>query len=391
MFLLSIASTSVFSLSQAIPLSLILTGIYMGKRLLCQGNIILKINYFIPLLLMFFVFMSALYNSPSMISSKPINHALSFFVCLFVYYPCTAIIINSFGLKKISSIFMCVFQLCFILTVIEFISVNYLGGNVLGFLPRPASEFDYEPLAYSFIRARGLAEESGHWALISILLFSMSQAFNEENKSMDFVIKIIVLIELLLIIFFTFSVSGFISVSLSGLIAPFLSPVGRKIKIGMLIFFMLMFLILFYALDYYLGITVIDVFLNKMTGISGVERAEKISETLTLLFDGSVGTMLLGLGPAFYDTYHLKTVVSFVFLILFEFGLVGFTFMVIFMMWFFRQAIKTKSPAILFGSISLLVYSVAISNYWFQIVWFYISIVIGASLRIKEKTDRVGL
>lgn len=386
-FLIAIASTSVLNISQAVPLSLVLSGCYLGVNVFQKNRHIKEINYVIPFCTMFFIILSTLCNSQNIVSLKPLNHIFSFVICFFIYYPCAILIIKKYGLGKVASTTKMVFHICFVVTAIEFISVNYMDGNVLGFLPRPPSEFEYEPLAYTFVRARGFAEESGHWALISMLLFSislMSQTKND-NKKNRLIEQLLMVAELILIVFFTFSISGLIVLLVSGLVAPLLSSSRPAFKLGMLFFYILLFLFLTFLLDYYLHMTFVDVFFNKFNGVSGVERTGKISEPLQMIFNGGLITVLFGLGPAFYDTYHLNTVVSFLFLVFFQFGLIGVVLMTMLMLAFFYQSIKTKSPALLFGSIALLIYSVAISNYWFQVIWFYVAVVIFFAERKKTK------
>jgi hypothetical protein len=390
LFLLSLPFVSAFSITSALTLPLLVG----GCALLIGGFFKkLRFNKSLNLLFLFFVFIviiAANLNMEHFVSNKPLNHILSFLFCFFIYFtiPYSYLSVDyDVSYKILCKIILLGVIVSAFTAIFEFTVTNVLKMP-FDLFPRPAVT-EYEPLSIGgMVRARGFAEESGHFALylISMYLCVFSYVKEQFSKLTVFLLTFLVVVAL----FCSFSVSGILFSVVAIFSTYLLYNLSSPIKfIYMIVALLSVILILEFTIHYYTGFSIFyDVIYAKLNGSASMtDRSNKLDSALYFLSqkDG-VLNYLFGFGPAFYETYNLPTLVTLYPLLYVQFGIIGLLLFLTIVAYpvIISNLNGTMIDKYLFCSYfySLLFFA-AISNYWFPWFWVILSIILVQSKRNK--------
>lgn len=263
--------------------------------------------------------------------------------------------------------------------IIEFTLSNFYEISLDKYIPRAEIQ-DYQPTIGSIIRARSFVEESGHYAfyleaLGPLAIYYFRNIFNYKVLGIGFIV--IIVISFLL----CFSVAGYISVIvgflLSGLMGKFKVS---KIVLSILILSLVVFTVDYY-MDQYVGQGVIQNVIDRFDGSSsGEERQGRALSAIQLIKSAGILNLIIGFGPAAYDTLHVDPVLSLYLLLFFELGFLGLLFFVLFIISIFRigksfSSIEDPSNFkryLNFSFIAILVHFFAIHNYFYPWLWIFL-------------------
>jgi len=394
LYLVTLSFTSAFSFSWAISVPVILCS---SISFLYLANIrnaykFTKSDFFLFLFLAS-VFISFLINSPHFISNKPINHLVAYSFCVLVYY----FISKNIVVKIIKKVHWEVLlgYLAFgvlissIYCIIEFALSNFYEISLDKYIPRAEIQ-DYQPTIGSIIRARSFVEESGHYAfyleaLGPLAIYYFRNIFN--YKVLGIGIILIIVISFLL----CFSVAGYIAVILGFLLSGLMGKFKvSKIVLSILILSLVVFTVDYY-MDLYIGQGVIQNVIDRFDGSSsGEERQGRALSAIQLIKSAGILNLIIGFGPAAYDTLHVDPVLSLYLLLFFELGFLGLLFFVLFIISIYRigksfSMIEDSSNFkryLNFSFVAILVHFFAIHNYFYPFLWVFL---IFYQVGLKEK------
>jgi len=326
-------------------------------------------------------------------SSTPLNHLISFIICyvLFFTMPLNYLKHNrGYALNLLFKIIAIGVLLSSIVAICEFLVTNFFKMS-FDYFPRPAAyDYDYEPLSIGgMIRARGFAEESGHFALYLISMYFLTLQYMKDNYGKVIVLTYSVLVFIALLA--SFSVSGlmfaFLSLSITYMIYNFNSPLKM---IFILIFFFIFMLSVEMLIQYLTGFSILfDVVLSKLSGSTSMsDRSLKFTTVLSFMSDSDgVLIHLFGLGPAFYDTYGLPTLVTLYPLLYVQFGIVGLGVYLALISYplFYAKLQGIKIDKYLFCSyLFSIFFFLGISNYWFPWFWVILAVIV-SKIKLEKK------
>jgi len=384
LYLLTLSFTSAFSFSWAISVPVMLCASISFLYLANFRNAykLSKSDFFLVLFLVT-VFISFLINSPHFISNKPINHLVAYSFCVLIYYFISKNIVTKI-IKKVHWEVLLGYLafgvlISSIYCIIEFTLSNFYEISLDKYIPRAEIQ-DYQPTIGSIIRARSFVEESGHYAfyleaLGPLAIYYFRNIFKYKVLGVGFIV--IIVISFLL----CFSVAGYISVIvgflLSGLIGKFKVS---KIVLSILILSLVVFTV-DYSMNQYIGQGIIQNVIDRFDGSSsGEERQGRALSAIQLIKSAGILNLIIGFGPAAYDTLHVDPVLSLYLLLFFELGFLGLLFFTLFIISIFRfgknfSIIEDSSNFkwyLNFSFIAILVHFFAIHNYFYPWLWIFL-------------------
>jgi hypothetical protein len=325
-------------------------------------------------------------------NAKSTNHVVAYtssFLLFFIGVTFALGYVDASFKRKIlqAIVFITVFSSAF--TVIEFIIKNVAGYDINQLIPRVAVQ-DFGALALSeFFRARGFAEESGHFALFLEVLspVCLYYLFFSGYSQMKLHWKVVAVFIIFIAWICVLSPLSFILVPVAyiGSLILFFTRIGNKKRVfnialmigGALLGFLLI-------LNIFLPIT--DIFylsvIQKLDSSSFQDRGERMDFFYEYFPKGGFVHMLIGYGPAAFAVLGFddsKSILSLYHSITFEIGLVGlFLLLSVFASIFFRiLQLKTREGFFMMVAfISAAVHYYFVANYWFPWIWFLFALVI---------------
>lgn len=397
LFLLSLPFVSAFAITTALTLPLIimlLAVMWAGvsKKLIFDRNMSLIFLFFLFLMLV-----STTLNMEGFVSAKPANHILSF-VFSFLFFTLTYSYLSTNSLRRFnlfSKTILFGVILSSLTAISEFVSVNVFSIP-FDFIPRPAVN-EYEPLSIGgVVRARGFAEESGHFSLYLLSMYMLIFSFVRNNFSR---LQVIILTStVVMAVLLSFSVSGMFFSIIAIAITLFVYSLKAPLKlVYILLAFFLLIVSIEFIIQYLTGFSIaLDVIYAKLSGSTSMsDRSNKLSAIIE--FSNSTDSImhyLFGYGPAFYETYNLPTLVTLYPLLATQFGIVG---LLVFMVLITYPLIISLLNGIavdryVFCSyfFSLLFFA-GISNYWFPWFWIILAVMLaqfksGCSINTQKQT-----
>lgn len=373
-----------------VTLSLLISAwlaVMLTFRLLRQTVAIPRLKTSFPFLLflafLFFLPLGQLFTGT--VSSKSLNHLLAYGVSIvgFGLIPMLAVAnTTSPGWANVLlRDIMWTARLAVLAAVIQFVSSNFLGVFFEDLIYYPNIIEDKSMFLGLFFRSRGFAAEPGHYAFTLELLAPLLLYGHSVNQNKSRLIIITDLLLLMLAFLSTGSPAGLLIFGLGFLIAALLFPPRHVTAwfwfglIALVITVGLMNVIAEHIAQLNWLDLLSSLFIDKLDSTSASVRAERISIGLNLIVDASPWQLLLGYGPAVYETQNLgeESIIQFYLLLILEGGVIGtllflggFAFLAV-------SAIKQLGQVRFFyfwALLNLALHYCFISNYYYPMIWF---------------------
>lgn len=391
---------SAFSIDAIVPLPMIISFFMMINLLIdiINRRAIKKITYkiTIPLFIFFIVLIISYYKQAIIIgfNRTAFNHLLSYAgtIIMYLVVPLLSFKHFDFKIEKIFKYISIGLIIVSIFTIVEFLTKNFTQISFDQFIYRPLVR-DYAPTyriaGDRFIRARGVAVESGHLAMyISMFLPFLYYYY----KYIEINQKKLVLTMLLVVtaLFLTFSAAALFENSLTILLL-FLLFSFKKINKGLTrhgIIFGFIVLIILFIFGYILVNTQIFGGMLAKISLSGTSSGDdRISRWINALKLFRLNP-LLGAGPGITSIIYGTGSTNFYLELLTQVGILGIT-PLLFMMFtifslIFNIDYNIKYVFLYSLTISLIHYAL-ISDYWYPWIWLLIAIV----LHFYEQSDTI--
>lgn len=362
--------TNLLAFSEVISIPLAFGIILFLSTLLFKRKYLIDLNTKTLFLFLVFVFISFFANLFYNPDEKLINHLLSYFFVIIVYFFCFLQHYEIF--QKYQKVIFDV--LCYgvlfasSLSIIEFFLQYFYGISIDSFLYRPVLA-EYDAIineALGINRSRSTVEESGHFALYveSLGILSLNHLYTKIKMKIWLYFFVIILFSGYL---FTFSVGGVLSTIIS-LFIYLVYSLKNKFKIRIIFGLLLACLIVYF-------LTKNNIFIDKINSTSLITREERFSEGVEIFRNSSIFNQLFGFGPAAYNTLKIEPLINLYQVILIETGLIGFCIFLFFLLIQIRQAIyimKFKAQlgkAYFISLMSVLIHFNFVHNYWYPFVW----------------------
>ncbi|MBX9993187.1 O-antigen ligase family protein [Priestia aryabhattai] len=386
-FLITLGMVSAFSLHAWLPIPLFL-GIVGLLLLLVIG---IKKNYKIIfnkedlflVLLLLFVFTSLTLND---ISRTNINHAMAFFMVLFVYYfGVRSLIFNlKLEMKFINKAIFIGVIISSLYAIFEFSTKNYIPSLsfVNEYIYRPAVQ-DYTPLYNgSIIRARSFTEESGVFALYLNAFAPVGLLYVKERyKTLKFYF-LVFLVAISYLFSFSAGGIGFLlsSIFLCGLLWLVNNAKNLRVNIKKASIFFYVTLVFIIIISMYINqiISFLYPLLDKITLENDSGRFARWQMALSLFKDANWFQYFIGVGPGQVSEVFGTGTTSFYIDRLVENGVFGLACFLAFisMIYMKLNKLQTNRKYVYFISLtSVLLHYFIISNYWFPFLWIIIIII----------------
>ncbi|CAH0354104.1 hypothetical protein [Aquabacterium sp. CECT 9606] len=372
------------NLPSMIGMLVFLVLLFKGMHRFSIFDLTVFLTFVVPALL------SAVVNAHFLLEEKFITHSITYFFVFFVFY----LIPKELLLNDARPVFKglvagLVFSMLF--TYVEFSIGMVYGYEPLSFIPR-FSTADYDATYGGIVlRARSLAEESGHYALYLGTMTPLALAFMH-GKWSNLYPKILVGMACLAMLF-TFSTSGIIFSIVSALTASFFMK-GQFDKALVRLFWIVMLCVLVYALFLLVfDIDLTTLVTNKTEDFNG--RLPQFEASLAYFKQSDLPQIVFGLGPGYFTYRGLPSVISLAALALFQnglFGLLCYTVMCLSGFWRIAVFDHEHKPFLIFSLLfAILVYG-GISNYWYPWLWFLFGILsAGPAIFRSRSLDAGGL
>ncbi len=387
---------SAFALAPALPLPVI-GGCIIWLAVL--NNIFTRpvpVKYFMDnslILGVFFllcVWVSYLYNGWGV--PKSTNHVIAYTSSILLFFIGPGLAFTYIRPSDASKIiFRCIFYttlLAAFFAVLEFLLKNMGVADINSLIPRPAVQ-EFDALALSeFFRARGFAEESGHFALFLEVLSPLCfyYLFFSNSCFLPGYLKVICSLIIFLSWIFVISPASFVLVPLSYLASFFfffqkihLKGMYQRLAIVGLSLLSLLFLLnLLYPVTDFFYLSVIE----KLDSTSSEDRQVRIDFFFEYFQRGDVFNWFLGNGPAAFDILGFddsKSILSLYYSILFEVGVLGFLILCCLFISVLVKITRLQPRQgffVMASFISAAIHYYFVANYWFPWLWFLFALVI---------------
>lgn len=402
-YIYSLPFVSAFALTGTITISLLLSILMMAavirEILITKPSFTFPYNYIIIIAVVFWASAVLSYVFNSFGFAKSINHLLAYstVVFLFLLTPLLYLYVFQKHIKQ-QKILKAIFQItlfCTVFTIIEFVAKNTLDIDINEFLPRPTLT-QYDALAISlFQRARGFAEESGHFALFleAFTPISLYYLFFSGYSKLRSAVKVIFILIIYTAWLLTVSTAGFICLPISILITLILNGnlVAQKSKLFLKYIGLGFLLIAGFLVLLNLFLPIVDLIwfttFQKSDSSSFDDRTDRINFFNNYFFSGTPLNFLFGYGPAGYSNLgfdETRSIVSFYLTLIFELGISGSFVILILILFIIFATFRLSPKARLFFQTALfttLLHYFFIGNYWFPWLWFLSAVIFFLSFK----------
>lgn len=326
-------------------------------------------------------------------SNKGFNHFWSYYVIIFIFFITVSVYLYHFSipLDKIFKYITYGVILISSLTLLEFILKNFTSIPFDSFIHRTdVKEYNAIFTASSrvFVRARGMAEESGPTAMYLLMFYPfLVYYFTKIIPSRKKLILYSFLVFSALVT--TFSAAGIFELSVAAVsvyIIYFFKHKKARLKLTTVIFwcFAIAIIVLIIPKDISLSSSIMDKLTFSSNSGSAQSRLDRWSFALQLVKEKPI----LGYGPGITAILNGTGSTSLYIDILIEFGIVGLSMLAVFMMYFLRLILKIQGVikyVYLFSFIVAATHYLVISAYWFPWLWVIFSIVQVTASRQKVR------
>ena len=330
----------------------------------------------------------------AIVLGKTVNHLIAYLASFINFYLSISLLLIINNAENIfptilKIITWTLFISC-VFAIVEFVSKNFFAFDFDHFIPHPNVEtIDALALGDLFrsVRARGFAEEPGHFAFMLNLFIPLSVYYlffiNENNVSK--LSKILFIISFIIALIITFSTAAFASLP----VAIFITSIYywriwvqhiSKISLGLVILVLAVWLFN----KYFPIITQLALDIEGKVSNSGSvdDRSIRTNNFFAVFGKAPIWQKLIGYGPSGYLRAGLNADSdSFLVLyqtIIFESGIIGLSLFGMFL-WNVFQLLKNVAAPLNFFIFLSLVYGTIhyffISNYWYPWYWFICALV----------------
>jgi hypothetical protein len=346
-------------------------------------------------LLLFFDVFSFVLNGWG--NSKSLSHTVAYFVSFILFY--ITIKLTLFFINDKKKIYRRVLQLLTytvlfsaIFANAESILNNFFGIDVNNYIPRPnEGEEYYGALALGFLyRARGFAQESGHFTFMMELFFPVAlyyMYFSGLCKWHKF-FKALSVFCVFLSFIFAVSAASFIILPVSFLISAifYMKMIFRYLRLHLTKFFIITISvtvitgILNYFFSFYTFISLSV--LGKLSSGSYDDRQDRVEFFYENFSRFDLVKKLIGGGPAGFDILGYRqgySILSLYHSIAFELGLTGLLLITLFMLYSFLNCLAIKNRIgyfLMVAFISGVLHYFIVANFWYPWFWFITSLII---------------
>ncbi|MEZ4901460.1 MAG: hypothetical protein R2822_06710 [Spirosomataceae bacterium] len=403
LYFFTLSWTSAFSLTWTISFPIIISCIFgilvLINTISGRMNSVLFKAEFMLVAFVVAVLVSYLINLPSFLSSKPTNHLIAYLFTVIILYFCIRLYFNYLN-SKISDFLGKVLKwLSFGVFVsatfglFEFLSKNLFDFSIDEYIPRSFVE-EYTPTFLGkFIRLRSFVEESGHYALfIEICLPLMVYYFfyHPTGKATRRIVAYIYVIITIIAFIFTFSSAG---IAIAGIMLVVLGLTNIQSRITpqfltTFVFILVVIIGLVYWTNNYL-IDELNININEALNILTIEKAtdsgsqmdrtEKIQTAIEVIKNSNILNLLIGYGPAAYDSLRIDIVIGLYVVLFLETGIFGLTFFVCFFIYIYLKLFSIQNKpfrtSLTISISSALIHYLFIGNYYYPWLWLACGIV----------------
>ncbi len=396
-YILSLPFVSAFTISETFTYTIIISVLLLLKNSITfffKPSIFFITNSFLICLISFLFLIFLLISLFSAnINVKSINHYIAYFSCfvlffLNIYYsfyytePNNSINL----LSKLIKVLTIILVISSLFTLGEFVSSNIFGFNLNTIVPRPKTELFNALSLGEFYRVRGFASESSNHALMLELLAPLSIYYytiisnNRYRKSIRFLLILLFLLSIVI----TYSTAAFLIIAfVSTILLLYNFRYFLKNSINVKSIFVLSIISIFvfkYNETFFRYFNLIQVINNKLNGSTSLTDRTNRFESFTTNFESSnMYRKLIGYGPSGFRFVNLKeSFVAFYPTLLFESGILGFTFFTIFIIYTSMRLYSIQSsikPFLVFPLLVMLLHFFVIGDFWLPWFWFICAII----------------
>lgn len=405
LFLIFLGFVSAFSFSDILPIPMVISFamlLYLALKIMKNGKI-KKIPYkiMLPLGMFLIVMLISFFIQIQSIgySQTGLNHLLSYFTTILAYFIVPILYMKHF---RVPTSFLFKYITIGVLGVSIFIIAEFTLKN---FFNIPFDEFIYRPIENSYIatyslggeryiRARGVAQESGHAAMyLSMFLpFVYYYYKNILHKKLELVLSIMLVVTALVL---TFSATALAEIALAGFVL-FIIFIVKKLKKGFKKLEVLAIWassIIMVPMVYYIltssNFETIRMKLSMNTA-SGESRLVRWKDALELFGSSPV----IGGGPGITSILYGTGSTSFYLELLTQVGIIGFIFMLIALFAIFKSVLSFKGTiklVYMFSFLITVVHLLVISNYWYPWMWILFAIIVYDNGILEKENTKIAL
>lgn len=329
-------------------------------------------------------------------SEKALKHLLSYFTVILIFYYAIfhALAASALSINDLFRLISRGVLLCAMFAVVEFVLKNFFSfGSLLDDLTlRPLYAPLYAVDGHAFIRARSLAEESGHFAMY-VVMFAPFALYHYLHRGKT-VKAIAVFLLIALAVSVTFSAGAFLSITFSLLatICCYLYHTRRNkaLKIILVALAGCTITSLFLLLnDSY---SFLDAVMSKLTFEDTRSAQDRLRRWLFAL-DLIGQKPLLGWGPGISALLTDSGIVNLYLELFTQFGGLGFIPWISLFILFANLVLQIKGNVrfvYLFSITAAFVHYAAISNYWFPWLWTLFALISYQLGLQRQTTDQIS-
>lgn len=408
--------TSAFCISSSLSWPLIISScctlflvfiLFLGKKINIPGrkSLTLLILFLLSILASFFI--NDILSPPNaFIFGKTINHLFAYLASFINFYLSTVLLLalnkDTIDPDSIAELITWVLLFSCTFAIIEFIAKNIFSIDFDSIVPHPSVE-KMNALAlgdiFRSVRARGLSEEPGHFALMIDLFLPIAiyYLYFSIQCKLSKAIKATIVVTFFITIILTFSTAAFFALPVGlfisfGYFRKYLVAYFSKIIIAGIILFGSAF-----VLDSYFPIiTQLALDIDQKTSNSGSMDDRSLRSYLfqTYYSKAPILNKMVGYGPSGYLRAGMEAD-SDSFLVLyqtfiFESGIIGLLFFIGFLwsiLLLIKHIIFPLNFFLFFSFILGIIHYFFVSNYWYPWYWFICAFITYISSIPKFKTN----
>lgn len=320
-------------------------------------------------------------------NTKVVNHTLSFFSSIFIYFFGVYWIISysNYPLKKLFKYLSWGVVFVAVLTIIEFSLRNFLDLDINYLRITERNDATYEIGGQRFFRARGTTVESGHLAMYLIVFLPF--VFHYQYNIVKSKFKMLMSVSLVLLaVFFTFSAAGIVEVSVTIFVLMLIKLIRSfksGFKLSSLVLFIPIFTVIVFTSIYFIYtnkyLFLFRGVLEKVTLVNysindGGSRLARWYRTIELFKERP----LLGHGAGISSIRFGAGSTSLYLELLAQGGLLGFAIFVLIIYYHLIIIIRLKGDlryVYLISFITLSIHLAIIANYWYPWMWLLFAMI----------------
>jgi len=283
--------------------------------------------------------------------------------------------------------------------VVELLASNFLDVDFHSYLFLPRNDLPESRFLGVYVRARGFAPEPGHSSLLLEVLIFLGMAHlaichaSAVKKAAYFCFCYVGVIA-------TASVAGVVLIPSVYILASLAHAAIYSTfkKVSKVLITVGMGLSVLYGV-YYSGQAKLyndfidNQIIEKYYSYSASDRLDRIDVFLSLISQYNIGQLIFGAGSGIVTKYSLgesETILSLYLLVMLELGVLGFAFLLIFIIYSFvslSRVRKVGESYLLAGLIVTFLHYILIANYWYPYLWLcpLVVLLLGSGRQLHQR------